>query len=176
LRGFDPKAVARLETAMWRQYYQREYFKLFQALYFLNRNVYHFSRWDSVRLSYYAAKAAHSFQSTRSRKAAQRALPLLERYYGVIRQRRGEQFDFAKTARLELDWWQLRRENASPSQYSEVIARVQEEFYSIRDDRVKKAALLRAEMMDYRDKRHGGKLQSQDWPTSTTAYFVLINC
>ena len=28
---------------------------------------------------------------------------------------------------------------------------------------MKQAALLRAEMMDYRDKRHDGKMQSQDW-------------
>jgi hypothetical protein len=163
LRGFDPKAVARLETARWRHYYRREYFKLFRALYSLNREVYHFSPWHSMRLSYYAARAARSFQSTRSRKKAQRALPLLERYYGLLRRHSGEQFDVAKTARLELDWWQLRRENATPSQYGEVIARVQEELYGVRDNQVKEAASLRAEMMDYRDKRDNGKMRSPDW-------------
>jgi hypothetical protein len=163
LRGFDPKAVARLETAMWQHYYQRAYFKLFRALYSLNREVYHFSPWDSARLSYYAARAARSFQSSRSRKKAQRALPLLERYYDILRQQGGEQFDVTKTARLELDWWQLRRESAGPSQYGEVIAQVQEELFSVRGNHVKQAASLRAEMMDYRDKRHDGKMQSQDW-------------
>jgi hypothetical protein len=163
LRGFDPKAVAGLETAMWRHYYQRNYFKLFQALYRLNRNVYHFSPWDSVQLSYYAARAAQLFQSSRSRKEAQRALPLLARYYGLLRQHGGEQFDVSKTARLELDWWQLRRKNAGPSQYGEVMAQMQEEFYSVRDKHVEQAASLRAEMMDYRDKRHDGKMQSADW-------------
>ena len=75
----------------------------------------------------------------------------------------GERFDPAKIARLELHWWQLRRENASPPRYGEVIAQVQEELYGVRDNQMKQAALLRAEMMDYRDERHNGKMQSQDW-------------
>ena len=163
LRGFNPKAVARLETAMWRHYYQRDYLKLLQALYSLNREVYGFSPWDSARLSYYAARAARSFQYTRSRKPAQKALPLLERYYGLLRPHSGERFDPAKIARLELHWWQLRRKNASPFQYGDIIAQVQEELYGVRDNRMKQAALLRAEMMDFRDRRHDGKMQSQDW-------------
>ncbi len=116
-----------------------------------------------MRLSYYAARAARSFQSTRRRKAAKRALPLLERYYGLLRPHSGERFDPAKLARLELHWWQLRRENSSPPQYGEVIAQVQEELYGVRDNQMKQAALLRAEMMGYRDERHNGKMQSQDW-------------
>ncbi len=29
LRGFDPTEIARLETAMWRDYYERRYLALF---------------------------------------------------------------------------------------------------------------------------------------------------
>ncbi len=148
---------------MWQHGYQRNYSKWFRALYSLNREVYHLSPWASLRLSYYAARAARSFQSARRRKAAKRALPLLERYYALLRLHSSKRFDPAKIAQLELHWWQLRRENSSPSQYGEVMARVQEELYGVRDDQMKRAALLRAEMMGYRDERHTGKMQSQDW-------------
>ena len=84
LRGFNPKAVARLETAIWRHYYQHDYSKLFRALYSLNREVYHFSPWDSVRPSYYAARAARSFQSTRSRTAAKGSIRRSSRDWNCI--------------------------------------------------------------------------------------------
>ena len=48
---------------------------------------------------------------------------MLERYYAVLRERGGEAFDAREAARLELDWWQLRRENAQASEYGAVIAR-----------------------------------------------------
>ena len=113
MREFDPARVARLETAMWRDYYEKRYVALFGALYSLSRDEYGFSPWDSVRVSYFAAKAAKDFQPTRSREEAQVARPTLEKYYAVIRARIGEEFDVRDAARLELDWWQLRREKAT---------------------------------------------------------------
>jgi hypothetical protein len=47
---------------------------------------------------------------------------MLERYYAVLRERGGETFDASEAARLELDWWQLCRENAQPPAYLSVIA------------------------------------------------------
>ena len=44
-----------------------------------------------------------------------------------------------------------------------LCCKVQEELYGVRDNQMKQAALLRAEMMGYRDERHNGKMQSQDW-------------
>src|SRR4051794_23024221 len=87
LRAFNPESVARLETVMWRHYYEREYASLFRALYALARDEYRFSPWDSARLSFYAAKGAGVFQRSHSRDEAQQALPMLERYYSVIRTR-----------------------------------------------------------------------------------------
>jgi hypothetical protein len=58
LRTFDPAAVARLETSMWRDYYGHDYRSLATHLYSLYRDEYHFSPGDSAQLAYDSGKAA----------------------------------------------------------------------------------------------------------------------
>lgn len=163
LRQFDPKAVARLETGMWKHYYDREYFKLCANLYRLNREQYGFSPWDSVSIAYYAAKAAAVFQPTRSRLEARRAQPLLARYFQVIATGSGEPFDAAKAAALELEWWQLRREDVALQRWSEVVASVTVEVYGASNEPVHLAAVLRAQMMQYLDERRVEPMAPSDW-------------
>ena len=163
LRGFDPAAVARAETGMWRDYYDHHYASLFRRLYGLSRDEYHFSPWDSARLSWYAATSARAFQPTTSRAEAQRARPILERYYGIIRRHGGEVFDVAQAARLELEWWQMRRDGADSERYGEVVAQVSAEVYGVNGAEMKQAAVLRAEMMRYRDAHRNGRMQPADW-------------
>src|ERR1700760_1089905 len=117
LRAFDPAAVARLETNMWRDYYTHDYQALGVALYSLYHDQYHFSPGDSAQLGFYSGKAAQVFQPTTGRAEAQIALPWLVKYYTLLRDRSGEAFDAEAAARMELDWWQLRREHATPQQY-----------------------------------------------------------
>jgi hypothetical protein len=90
-------------------------------------------------------------------------LPFLIRYYTLLRDHSGENFDPEKAARLELDWWQLRRENATPVQYGEVVAQVSEELFQTHNEHLQKAAQLRAAMMQYRDERRDGHMQAEDW-------------
>jgi hypothetical protein len=163
LREFDAAAVARLETTMWRNYYDGEYAALFANLYRLNREQYDFSPWDSLRIALYAARAAQAFQPTRSRVEAQSALPALEHYFTCIREHGGETFNPSEAARLELDWWQLRREDATPVQYGPAIARVTEAVFGVSNPDTERSALVRAEMMDYRDARGDGRMREDDW-------------
>ena len=163
LRVFDPARVARLETRMWRSYYEERYAALLVDLYALNREEYGFSPTDSLAIALYAAQAARTFQPTRSRAEAQSALPLLERYYAVLRRRGGETFDTRAAARLELNWWQLRRENAPPPAYGAVIAQTMSEVFHADNAAVRRAGMLRAQMMSYRDERRDGSMQEADW-------------
>jgi hypothetical protein len=162
LRGFDADAVARLETKMWRDYYAHDYQSLPVHLYSLYRDLYHFSPGDSTQLAYYSGNAARLFQPTNSRAEAQVALPLLVSFYTLLRNRSGEDFDADKAAQLELDWWQLRRENATPEQYGHVVAQVTEELFKVHNDHIENSAQLRAAMMRYRDDRRG-RMQAEDW-------------
>jgi hypothetical protein len=163
LREFDAERVAQLETRMWRSYYEQRYVLLLLDLYALSRDEYGFSPRDSLAIAWYAARAARTFQPTRSRAEAQQALPLLERYFAVIRAHGGETFDVREAARLELDWWQLRRENSMPAEYGQVIARVTAVLFGANNPDVERAGRLRAEMMTYRDERREGRMQQADW-------------
>lgn len=162
LRSFDADAVGRLEAGMWRDYYDHNHNALIKKLYALYREVYHFSPSDSAQLAYTAGRAAQAFQPTDSREKAQVALPLLEQHYTVLSSRGGEKFDPNKAAALELDWWQLRREGATPTEYSKVVADVSKEVFGVENDHTQKSALLRAQMMSYRDARRG-HMQPADW-------------
>src|SRR6185436_12927761 len=124
LRGFEPAETARLETAMWRDYYDKRYPALFYHLYALSRTQFGFSPLDSVRIALAAAQAARAFQPTRSREAANAALPPLVTYYRLLASAAPGSFDVEAAARLELDWWQARRESTRPAQYGVTVARV----------------------------------------------------
>jgi len=163
LREFDADRVAQLETRMWRSYYEKHYAALLLDLYRLSRGEYGFAPADSIAIAWYAARAAQTFQPTRSRAEAQQALPLLERYFALIRARGGENFDAQEAAGLELDWWQLRRESSPPSQYGAVIARVSALLFGANNADIERAGRLRAEMMTYRDQRGEGRMQEEDW-------------
>src|SRR5882757_11576154 len=117
LRAFDPAAMAQLETAMWRDYYERHYPRLFYHLYELSRTQFGFSPLDSFRIALSAAQAAKTFQPTRSRTGADAALPSLVTYYRLLQPAAPVAFDVNETARLELDWWQARRKKIGPKDY-----------------------------------------------------------
>src|SRR5438105_13370192 len=93
LRAFDPAGMARLETAMWRDYYEKRYPALFYHLYEVSRTEFGSSPSDSVRIALSAAKAAKAFQPTRSRGEAAAALPELVVYYALLRPAAPASFD-----------------------------------------------------------------------------------
>ena len=164
LRGFEPAEIARLETAMWRDYYDKRYVALFGHLYELSRTQFGFSPLDSFRIALAAAQAAKAFQPTRSREAADAALPPLVTYYRLLASAAPGGFDVAEAARLELDWWQARREAVGPGQYGVTVARVAAITYGkpADDPSLLISGIGRAEAMAYRDAR-GQAMTDPDW-------------
>jgi hypothetical protein len=106
LTSFDPGAMARLETAMWRHYYEQRYVALFLDLYEMARGEQGFSPLDSLRIAVAAARAAKAFQPSRSRAEAEAAIPYLVRYYGLLAS--AVPVEVGEAARTELAWWQAR--------------------------------------------------------------------
>lgn len=164
LRGFEPAEMARLETAMWRDYYDKRYPALFYHLYALSRMQFGFSPLDSVRIALAAAQAAKAFQPTRSREAANVALPPLVTYYRLLASAVPGGFDAEEAARLELDWWQARRESIGPQQYGVTVARVAAITYGKPADEpsLLVSGIGRAEAMAFRDAR-GQAMTDADW-------------
>jgi len=70
LTAFDPGETARLETLMWRHYYDKRFVALFAGLYALARDQDGFSPLDSARIAVAAAHAARA--SSRPRRAPRR--------------------------------------------------------------------------------------------------------
>jgi hypothetical protein len=169
LRAFDPTEMAQLETAMWRDYYEKHYPRLFYHLYELSRTQFGFSPLDSFRIALSAAEAAKTFQPTRSRAEADAALPQLVTYYRLLQPAAPVAFDVSEAARLELDWWQARREKVGPKDYGRTVAEVAALTYgkSKDDPAILESGIIRAEAMAYRDAR-GGAMTEADWSNIET--------
>ena len=81
----------------------------------------------------------------------------------MLRSRAGEQFDPNRAAALELNWWQLRREHAAYAEYARTVAATAAEVYGQTNEALGRSALLRAEMMSYRDEHSRAQLTTADW-------------
>ena len=110
LRQFDPANVARLETDLWRSYYDRRPVLLFWQLAGGLRQQFHAPFWRSFGLAFQATKAAFVFKQGRSRADYQKALPVLIDYYRSIQELSTKQFNVRRVAVLELNWWIVHRQ------------------------------------------------------------------
>lgn len=176
LRVFDPVAMARAETAMWRHYYEKRYLPLFLELYDVARDEQNFSPWESFSLALSAARAAKNFQPSRSRAEADAALPQLTEYFRILSRAAPVPVDPEKIAQTELDWWQARRESLSPEIYGLTVARVSSMLYGVDNDDVRNSGVLRAQAMAYRDARHDN-MSDVDWASiaeQLTASYRLL--
>jgi hypothetical protein len=102
-----------------------------------------------------ATQAAKAFQPTRSREAANAALPPLVTYFRLLASATPGGFDVEEAARLELDWWQARREAVGPGQYGVTLVRVAAITYGkpADDPSLLISGVGRAEAMAYCDAR-----------------------
>lgn len=166
IRDFDPDEVARLDTAMWRSYYDRRQIKLYGELTELLAKQYRLNFWRRQFMAIRAAKAAFVFKDGRNRAEYERALPDLEKFYEDIRDISVSEFDARKAARLELEWWIVHRErkNYPSGALSKALAETAAAVYNLPADKFKEHADLRAEAMDIRDtKAEQGGVSENDW-------------
>jgi len=166
LREFDPDEVARLETAMWRSYYDKRQARLFNQLTELLRTQYHMPFVRSNKVAYYAANAAFVFKRGKQRSDYAQALPDLIKFYSEIRKVSDIPFDVDRVARLELEWWIIHRQRAqhAPGDWERALAELQAEIYRVPADRLMEHGRLRAEAMTIRDtKAEQGGVTEADW-------------
>ncbi len=164
LRAFDAQGMGRMEADMWRCYYNKRYLALGCDLWLTAYWQYGFSPWDSLQMARHAALAARAAQPTQSRTDAfAHALPDLKAYYQIIRDAAHVQASVEDLARSELNWWVLRREHVGWQAYGQAVADATAKLYGVPEPSIHASALLRAEMMDYRDERRDGKMKETDW-------------
>ena len=166
LRRFNADEVARLETAMWRSYYDQQRLRLFNQLAELLRTQYRLPFLRSNRVAYQAARAAFVFKQGHSRADYEKALPNLISFYSAVRRVSDVPFDVDRAARLELEWWIVHRERArhAPGELERALAELPAEVYRVPSDRLMEHARLRAEAMIIRDtKAEAGGVTEADW-------------
>jgi hypothetical protein len=166
LREFDPDEVARLETAMWRSYYEKQRLRLFRQLSELLRTQYNMPLVRSNQVAYHAADAAFVFKKGKQRADYEKALPELVKFYEAVRKMSDIPFDVDRAARLELEWWIIHRQRAShpPGDLERALAELQAEIYRVPVERVMEHGRLRAAAMTIRDTRaEAGGVTEADW-------------
>lgn len=166
LKKFDANEVARLETAMWRSYYQKERVKLFNQLTELLRTQYNLPLVRSHAVAYQASRAAFVFKDGRNRADYEKALPYLVNFYQAIRNVSDLEFDVDKAAKLELEWWIIHRERKrqAPGNLDRALAELPAEIYRTPVEKMAEHARLRAEAMTIRDnKAEEGGVTEADW-------------
>ncbi|HYO90396.1 MAG TPA: hypothetical protein VEQ40_02125, partial [Pyrinomonadaceae bacterium] len=166
IRRFNPQEVARLETMMWRSYYERRRLRLFAQMAELLRAQYRLPLLRSNVVAYQAARAAFVFKDGRSREDYERALPYLENFYAALRRVSNIAFNPQRAARLELEWWIVHRERAQhgPHDLVGVLAAEAAEIYQAPLESMLEHARLRAEAMAIRDTQaEHGALTENDW-------------
>lgn len=163
LHRFDPLLSARIETQLWQSYYDKDRLGLVIGIYRFGREVYGFSPASAGRMAWHAGRAAVAFQPSKNRAEAQRAIPSLVAYFEVIQRSASLRFDAVTAARVELDWWQLRREGHHWREYAPVVADVTSRIYDVEAKAVLPFALVRCEMMAKRDANRRQGLTSTDW-------------
>lgn len=166
LRQFDAAEVGRLETAMWRSYYDRERLKLFNELAALLRTQYRLPLLRSNVVAARAAKAAFVFKDGKSRADYEKALPDLVKYYAAIREVSDILFDVNQAARLELEWWIIHRERERHprADLDRSLAELPAAIYNLPAEKFAEHARLRAAAMLLRDeKAAAGGVSEADW-------------
>jgi ABC-type amino acid transport substrate-binding protein len=131
-------------------------------LYEVARREQGFSPLDSARIALAAAGAARSFQPSTSRAQAEAAIPELVAYFRLLARAAPVAVDGQEAARTELAWWQARREAVPAEQYGAIIARVSTLLYGVDNGDIRRAGLLRAQAMDYRD-AHSADMTEAEW-------------
>ena len=166
MRSFDPNEVARLETAMWRSYYDKQQLRLYNQLTELLRSQYNMPYIRSNTVAYQAARAAFVFKGGHNRQEYEKALPYLVSFYTAIRRVSDIPFDIDRASRLELEWWIVHRERDKhpPGDLANALAALSAELYQMPAERFAEHARYRADAMTIRDKKaEAGGVTEADW-------------
>jgi hypothetical protein len=151
---------------MWRSYYERRRFDLYNQLSELLRTQYRLPLVRSNAVAYQAAKAAFVFKDGRGRSDYEKALPNLVSFYDSIREVSDIPFDVRRASELELEWWIIHRERKrhAPEDLPRALAALPAELYRVPAERLMEHARLRAEAMTIRDNRaEAGGVTEADW-------------
>lgn len=154
IRNFDPGKVAHYEKENYVAYYRKEWLKLFRVSVAMVQEAFALSWLQAVYAAYLVARAEMAAAPFPDNDIP-RAEAFMQRFYRFIKNVHREDFDPARAARLDVDWWVIHRRlfgKVENQELVEALKRLYEEVYGADLEKFKDAAYYRALGMLYSDR------------------------
>jgi len=153
MRKFDPRKVAYYEKENYVAYYQKDWRKLLRVSIGLVKESFALSLWQAIYGAYLVARAEIAFAPFPENDVP-KAETYMRRFYQMIKDTHHEDFDVARAAQLEINWWSVHRKlfgNAENQKLVDALANLYVEAYGVDSPKLKEAAQQRAMGMLYSD-------------------------
>ncbi len=156
-RAFDPRRVGTLECAAWVAYYRREWAKFLRAAVLLTRHTFALP-WPATVRGAWLVLRANQLWAPYPKNDPDGARRAMERFYRLVARHHGEQFDPARAAELEVDWWHVHRHHQHDNPGRDAmplvaaLAALYSYVYGVPEQSVRIAAQQRALAMDHSDR------------------------
>ncbi|HEY7267407.1 MAG TPA: hypothetical protein VH501_06905 [Solirubrobacterales bacterium] len=157
MRSFDPVRVGALECAAWVAYYRRRWPTFLRAAFGLTRASFGLSRPATLRGGWWVLRA-NQVWAPYPDNDPDAARDYMRRFYELVRDRSGEDFDPTEAARLEVEWWRAHRElqhDGDRVDVRELVGALRSLYayvYSVPPEEVRVAAEQRALAMIHSDR------------------------
>lgn len=153
MRNFDPRKVAHYEKENYIAYYQKDWLKLLRVSVGMVGEAFALSLPQAIYGAYLVARAEIAFAPFPNND-----VPLAEaymrRFYQFIKSVHHEDFDVARTAKLDVNWWIIHRKlfgDAENQELVDALTSLYAETYGIEPEKIREATRQRALGMLYSD-------------------------
>jgi hypothetical protein len=154
VRKFDPRKVAYFEKENYVAYYQKDWLKLFRISVAMVKEAFALSWLQAIYAAYLVARAEIA-----AAPFPDNDIPLAElfmrRFYQFIKDVHKEDFDPARAAKLDVNWWVIHRRQFGNPENQDLVHALQclyEEVYGAQLEKFKEAAYQRAMGILYFDR------------------------
>jgi hypothetical protein len=150
VRSFDPRAVGRHECRAWETYYRRRWGAFLVASVAMVRAAFQMS-WARTLVGAWLVLRANQVWAPYPDNDPEAARRLMTLFYRLLRKASGAEFDPARAAELEVEWWRAHRDGESEGLVA-ALCDLYAYTYAVDPSSVRQAAALRAEAMDVSDR------------------------
>ena len=152
-RHFDPQKLAHYETQNYVAYYQKDWLRLLRVSVGMVQQSFGLTWLQAVYGAYLVAHGEIAFAPFPDNDVPG-AEAWVRRFYQFIKNIHHEDFDVARAAHLEVNWWIVHRKlfgNAQNRELAQAVRDLYAEAYGIEPAKLEKAAALRVQGMLYSD-------------------------
>jgi len=153
MRNFDPRTIAHYEKENYVAYYQKDWLKLLRVSVGMIREAFALSWLQAIYGAYLVARAEIAFAPFPNNDVP-KAEAYMRGFYQFIKNVHQEDFDVARTAQLDVNWWIVHRKlfgNAENQELVDALTSLYAGTYGIEPAKVQEATRQRALGMLYSD-------------------------